>query len=164
MQTDEGHGQFCENVRGGIRQKQNNLLKYHRPWRTISLVWSVKDRRNVNNRILHLLVFGNCNCKLGASHTAMTMPDWRTKRNKTRIGLVYLLKKIFCPCHSVVRVDLSLSSAIICSYQKMTNDINFILILSILIVRLWVSNNISTLLNSQIKRRQDVITIIIIIV
>jgi len=140
-QTDEGHGQFCENQRGG-EGGVNYVLRYHRPWRAASLAWSVEDRRNVSNRILHLLVFGNSNCKVGASHTAMTMTDLQTNRNKTHTGLVYFLKQIFCPCHSVVRVDMSASSAIICSDQKLTNDINSVLFLSILFVRSWVSNHI----------------------
>jgi hypothetical protein len=129
-----------------------------------SLAWSVKDRRNVNTRILRLLVFSNSIRKLRASHTAMTMLDWRAKRNKTHIGLVYFLKPIFCPCHSLFRVDLSVSSAIISSDQKLTNDINSILFLSILFLRLWVNNHISTLLNLRVKRWYDVITIIISII
>jgi hypothetical protein len=49
----------------------------------------VKDRRNVNIRILHLVVFGNSSFKLGASYTAMTTPDWRTKQNSHWFGLVF---------------------------------------------------------------------------
>jgi hypothetical protein len=65
----------------------------------------------------------------------MTMPYWRTKRNETQIGLVYFFKTNIFPV--VVRVDPPVSSAIISTDQKLTNDINSIV--SFYVVRAIVS-------------------------